>query len=100
MSKLSFLVTAAASLLLSLPACAQTADPDAGKLPPDPEKAVVASTCTACHELARIVYGNYDAEGWHNVVSMMMNAGAPLTPDQVAPVTAYLIKSFPEKPFP
>jgi virginiamycin B lyase len=95
--KLSYAAVAAAALILPASA-AQTADPDVGKLPAAPQKALVAEACTACHELGRIVNGSYDAEGWHNVVHMMMNAGAALTPDQVEPVTQYLIKSFPEKP--
>jgi len=96
-----FSVAAVAAASMALPAfAAQTADPDVNKLPPGPEKAVVAETCTACHELGRIVYGSYDAKGWHNVVSMMVNAGAALTPEQIPQVEAYLTKSFPEKPFP
>jgi virginiamycin B lyase len=94
-----FCAAAVAAASIALPAfAAQTADPDVNKLPAGPEKAVVAETCTACHELGRIVYGSYDAQGWRNVVSMMVNAGAALTPEQVPQVEAYLTKSFPEKP--
>ena len=94
-----FIVAAIAAASVAMPAyAAQTADPDVNKLPPGPEKAIVAEACTACHELGRIVYGSYDAAGWSNTVHMMMNAGAALTPDQVDPVIKYLIKSFPERP--
>ena len=96
MQKLLF---AAAMALAATPLqAAQPADPDVNKLPAGPEKPVVAEVCTACHELGRIVNGSYDPTGWHNVVNMMVNAGAALTPDQIEPVTNYLIKSFPEKP--
>ena len=95
------LIFAAAVVVAAIPLQAATgADPDANKLPTGPEKAVVAEVCTSCHELGRIVNGSYDAAGWNNVIHMMVNAGAALTPDQVQPVTNYLIKSFPEKPFP
>jgi virginiamycin B lyase len=95
------LIFAAAIAVAATPLhAAQTADPDVNKLPAGPEKAIVAEVCTACHELGRIVNGSYDAAGWHNVVNMMVNAGAALTPDQIAPVTNYLIKGIPEKPFP
>src|SRR5205085_1436108 len=95
------LIFAAAVAVAAIPLQAATsADPDANKLPAGPEKGVIAEVCTACHELGRIVNGSYDAAGWNNVVHMMVNAGAALTPDQVQPVTNYLIKSFPEKPFP
>jgi virginiamycin B lyase len=95
------LIFAAAIAVAATPLhAAQTADPDVNKLPAGPEKAIVAEVCTACHELGRIVNGSYDAAGWHNVVNMMVNAGAALTPDQIEPVTNYLIKGIPEKPFP
>jgi len=95
------LIFAAAVAVAAIPLQAATsADPDANKLPAGPEKGVIAEVCTACHELGRIVNGSYDAAGWNNVVHMMVNAGAALTPAQVQPVTNYLIKSFPEKPFP
>jgi len=97
MPRLHF-IAAAAVATFALPAYAASNDPDVGKLPAGPEKAVVAEACTACHELGRIVNGSYDATGWHNVVNMMVNAGAALTPDQVESVSQYLIKSFPEKP--
>ena len=93
-----FILAAALAVAASPLQAAQTTDPDVGKLPAGPEKAVVAEVCTACHELGRIVNGSYSAAGWNNVVHMMVNAGAALTPDQVQPITNYLIKSFPEKP--
>src|ERR1035438_3223451 len=98
MLKLSFL-TAVAAAAVALPAyAAQPADPDVNKLPAGPEKAVVAEVCTACHELGRVVHGNYSAAEWSNNVHMMVNAGAALTPDQIDPITNYLVKSFPERP--
>src|SRR5690349_20279862 len=97
MRKLSFVAAAAVSLSIAVPMYAQNADPDVNKLPAGPLKQTVATACSACHDLGRIVNGSYDAAGWHNGVNMMMNAGAALTPDQVEPVTQYLIKSFPEK---
>ena len=100
MPKLTFAAAVAAASIVMPALAAEVNDPDVGKLPAGPEKAIVAEACTACHELGRIVYGSYDATGWHNVVNMMMNAGAALSPDQVEPLTDYLIKSFPEKPFP
>ena len=98
MRKLTFVAAAAVSLTIAVPVYAQNADPDVNKLPAGPLKQTVATACTACHELGRIVNGSYSPSEWHNVVNMMMNAGAALTPDQVEPVAQYLIKSFPEKP--
>ena len=101
MTVMQKLIFAAAIAIAATPLqAAQTADPDVNRLPAGAEKPVVAEVCTACHELGRIVNGSYDQAGWHNVVNMMVNAGAALTPDQIEPVTSYLIKSFPEKPLP
>ena len=99
MSKL-LLGVAAISLGLALPAYAQNVDPNFDKFPAGPEKALIGDACTQCHTLARVVFGNYDADGWHNVVHMMMNAGAPLSSEQGEQVINYLIRSFPTKPFP
>ena len=99
MSKVAYLAAAAAAAI-SVTAFAQTNDPDVGKLPAGPMHDVVATQCTTCHELGRIVYGNYTPQGWRNVVDMMMSAGAGLTPEQVSMVEDYLIKSFPQRPFP
>ena len=100
MSRL-LLGAAAGALALAIPALAQpAADPNLDKFPAGPEKQMLAEACTVCHTLARVAFGNYDAEGWTNAVHMMMNAGAPLSPQQGEQLTAYLIKNFPEKPIP
>ncbi|HEY7243901.1 MAG TPA: hypothetical protein VH678_08465 [Xanthobacteraceae bacterium] len=78
------------------PALAQQAGQD---FPEGPGKSTVVSTCGACHDIGRLTAG-YTPEGWHTVMRMMQNFGVPLPPDQVATVTDYLIKSFPEKPRP
>jgi virginiamycin B lyase len=100
MSKL-LLGVAAGALALAIPAFAQpAADPNLDKFPAGPEKQMLAEACTQCHTLARVAFGNYDAEGWANAVHMMMNAGAALSPDQGQQLINYLVKSFPEKPIP
>ena len=55
MSKL-MLGVAAAALAFALPAIAQAPqqDPHFDKLPPGPERAIVAGACTGCHTLERI----------------------------------------------
>ncbi|SRR5579859_705354 len=80
--------------LLSLSAFAQDSLPDG------PEKHTVATVCSSCHELSRVTNSGNDRAGWLNVVSMMRNAGAPLQPDQVAPVADYLAAHFPPRPRP
>jgi virginiamycin B lyase len=62
-------------------------------------KSTVLSICGSCHDVGRLTVG-YTPEGWRTVVRMMQNFGAPIPPDQVATVTDYLTRSFPEKPRP
>ena len=66
MTKFAF-AAALVAASVALPAyAAQVNDPDVDKLPAGPLKQVVAETCTACHELGRIVYGNYSPAEWSN----------------------------------
>ena len=55
--------------------------------------------CGGCHDINRARAG-YTPEGWHTVMRMMLNFGAPVSKDQVETLTDYLIKSFPERPRP
>jgi virginiamycin B lyase len=65
-------------------------------LPDGAAKETVAGMCGGCHALSRLGAG-YTPEGWHTVMRMMLNFGAPIPADQVEPVTAYLTQSFPER---
>jgi virginiamycin B lyase len=93
MSSKSCVVLAAALLWSGLPAASQ-------ELPEGPGKELAATHCNACHSLLSRVGAGYTPEGWHTVMRMMVNQGAALQPDQIAPLEAYLIKNFPEKPKP
>ncbi len=79
-----------------LPAAAQQPAPD---FPDGAGKDQVLAICGGCHDLNRLTAG-YTPEGWRTVVRMMQNFGAPVPDDQVAMITEYLTKSFPEKPRP
>jgi virginiamycin B lyase len=74
--------------------------PAQSPLPAGPGKEVVENVCTACHQIGRIANAGYSPDGWRNVVSMMVNIGAPLSADQAARVSDYLARNFPERPKP
>src|SRR5438128_5825187 len=93
MSDKSYVVLTAALLCSALPAASQ-------ELPDGPGKELAAANCNACHSLLSRVGAGYTPEGWHTVMRMMVNQGATLQSDQIAPLEAYLVKSFPEKPKP
>jgi len=86
----------AAALASVTPVMAQQAGEN---FPDGPGKSTVLGICGGCHDINRLTAG-YTPEGWHTVIRMMQNFGAPIPPDQVATITDYVTKSFPEKPRP
>jgi virginiamycin B lyase len=82
----------AVSTILVSPAIAQHPGQD---FPDGAGKSDVVAICGGCHDINRLKAG-YTAEGWHTVMRMMQNFGAPLPQDHLAAITDYLIKSFPE----
>ncbi|HTK13850.1 MAG TPA: SMP-30/gluconolactonase/LRE family protein [Xanthobacteraceae bacterium] len=90
------LLTTAFLLIVAAPADAQYTEKD---FPAGAGREIVTTVCGGCHDPRRVHQG-YTPEGWHTVVRMMLNAGAPLPPDKVETLTAYLIKNFPEQPRP
>jgi hypothetical protein len=91
-----------ASLLVAALACwavagwAQTAPP----LPDGNGKEVVQKACGSCHALTTVTNAGHNRDEWASVLNMMVTAGAPVPKDQMAPVTDYLGKNFPERPAP
>jgi virginiamycin B lyase len=69
-------------------------------LPEGNGKAIVQTTCSQCHGLRQVTSSGYTHEGWANIVAMMVNVGAKLTPEQVTTVVDYLAKNFPERAAP
>jgi virginiamycin B lyase len=67
------------------------------ELPEGKGKDIVAARCNSCHPFFARVGAGYTAKGWRTVMQMMANHGVTLPPDQVAAVTKYLVKNFPEK---
>ncbi|PYM92384.1 MAG: cytochrome C [Candidatus Rokuibacteriota bacterium] len=91
MSKNSLACLIAAALLCSsLPAWSQ-------ELPEGRGKDVVAASCNSCHPFYARLGAGYTPTGWRTVMQMMANHGVTLPPDQVATITEYLTKNFPEK---
>jgi len=66
-------------------------------LPDGPGKEAAAAYCNSCHTLLSRVGSGYTPEGWHTVLRMMANHGINVPPDQLATLTDYLTKNFPEK---
>lgn len=67
--------------------------------PDGPGKELFVATCGGCHDINRARAG-YSAEGWNTLQHMMQNFAAPVSPEDWPTLTAYLTKSFPERPKP
>lgn len=89
---------AAAALCLCAvsPVLAQSPD---DLLPAGPGKDVVVRVCTACHDATQFAYARLSPDEWDNEVVKMQSAGAEMTADEQAAISAYLAKTFP-KPAP
>ena len=88
--KLRFHLIGALAFCFALPAWSQ-------ELPEGKGKDLVAAQCNSCHAFHARVGAGYTAEGWRTVMRMMTNHGVPIPPDQLATMTEYLTKNFPEK---
>src|SRR5262245_37521123 len=65
-------------------------------LPEGPGKDIVATACTACHAATMITTTGHTPEDWKLLMERMVSAGAEVPPNQIAMVTDYLSKNFPE----
>ena len=92
MSKKSLVSLVSAALLCcGLPAWAQKSSSA------DKGKELVDAHCNSCHALTARTGLGYDAKGWRTVMRMMTNQGVALAKNEIAPMTAYLVKAYPEK---
>lgn len=64
-------------------------------LPPGEGRDTVMTACVTCHGLKSVVNGRKDRAGWQKTVDDMIQRGAPVFPEEIEPMTAYLAKAFP-----
>jgi cytochrome c553 len=77
----------ALALLITLPVFA-------ADLPDGPGKDVVASACTTCHTVDRIVALKQTKEGWRITVRQMEEEGASFNSADVETIVTYLVNNF------
>jgi virginiamycin B lyase len=69
-------------------------------LPDGTGKETIQKACGSCHALTTVTNAGHNRQEWTSVLNMMVTAGAPVPKDQIATVTDYLAKNFPERPAP
>jgi cytochrome c5 len=65
-----------------------------GPMPDGRGKDIVLNTCTICHDLTRIKRSRHTPEEWDDILSAMLNEGAPLSDDDFPVVLSYLARNF------
>jgi virginiamycin B lyase len=80
-----------AQLCLAIPTWAEKPSPEAKG------KEMVDAMCNSCHALKARVGSGYTAQGWDTVLRMMTNHGVNISKDQIGPMKAYLVKTYPVK---
>ncbi len=78
----------AAAICAALPAWSQGSPEDEGK-------PLVEAQCNSCHPLSARIGTGYTAQGWDTVFRMMTNHGVAIAPEQIGPMKAYLVKTYP-----
>lgn len=66
----------------------------ASLLPPAKDRQLVLDSCTNCHNLKGVVELRRSRADWTKTVGDMVGRGAPLFPEEVDLIIAYLAKSF------
>jgi cytochrome c5 len=65
-----------------------------GPLPEGPGKAVMLEVCTQCHRLERVKLKGGTRQEWDELLSHMINEGAPLSDDDYPVLLNYLARNF------
>ena len=94
-SPLRALLGAAAALSLASAAASASA---ADVLPPGKAHDLVTRTCSACHGLAVVTSQRHDADGWDQIVGVMVQRGAKATDSEQDQIVDYLAANFGTKP--
>jgi len=65
-----------------------------GPLPDGPGKAILLDVCTQCHRLDRVKLRGGTRQEWNELLSHMLNEGAPLSDDDYPILLNYLARNF------
>ena len=93
MNKNSFVTLLAAVVFSS----ATSAQPQSRRTAPEGNgKQILETACTTCHPITMITNAGHTREDWQLVMERMVSAGAEVPQNEIATVTDYLAKNFPE----
>lgn len=83
-------------LLLPLFAVAQNARDEGWSqlLPPGEGRQLVLTSCATCHNVKVVVHARKNRDDWTKTIGDMIQRGAPIFVEEIAPITAYLTANF------
>jgi len=64
-------------------------------LPAANDRELVLNSCGSCHNMRVVVDARKSRADWGKCVNDMIQRGAPLFPEEIDPIVAYLSKAFP-----
>ena len=76
------------------PACLPAAAGKQAGLPEGPGKVVVERACGSCHSVEEAVATRRPERDWKDVIGLMVDRGAEISPDDSKTILAYLAKNF------
>jgi len=62
-------------------------------LPPGDARQSVMESCTSCHNLKVVVLARKNRAEWSKAINDMIQRGAQLFPEEIEPITNYLLKA-------
>ncbi|UAK24778.1 c-type cytochrome [Sphingomonas nostoxanthinifaciens] len=77
---------------------AAAAPATAGTLPAGPAHDLMVRVCSACHAPEIAAQQRLSPAGWKDLVDTMASRGADASEAELAQITDYLAKNFPDKP--
>lgn len=75
-------------------ACLAPSASAADALPPGKGHDLVQRTCSSCHSVGVITSQRHDADGWDQIVGVMVQRGAKATDDEQDQIVDYLAANF------
>jgi DNA uptake protein ComE-like DNA-binding protein len=63
-------------------------------LPPGEGRDLILVSCATCHNVKVVVHARKNHEEWTKTIGDMIQRGAPIFPEEIAPITAYLSAKF------
>jgi len=64
------------------------------EFPEAPARDTLFLVCSQCHSIGRINTAKLSADDWQFIVYDMISRGAPVYPEDIAPLTRYLQENF------